>query len=266
MKLIRNTAAIFILCTISSHALAFLPQANPVPGGIAVVPLVKSATEVPTAYFGQQRLLVIIEDNIWYAIVGLGLTQVPGQYIVKFSAPSLRETTRSFNVNTGTFGIYGHRELQPEQDATEVDADGNPGTELFQRLANQWSETESIDLPLQNPVADIEATLGTDDGYFSLVYHTPAGTEVHAPAAGRVITTQDQEHTGLTLAIDHGQGLFSMLGYLDQVLAKTDEMVAKSQTIALSGNDGSTQLSWVVLLNGNVINPLSLTTSIKPSH
>ncbi len=264
MKRILSIASIFIFCTVSGNAVGFLPQVNPVPGGIAVVPLVKSATEKPIAYFGRQPLLVINEDNVWYAIVGLDLRQVPGQYIVKFSAPSLRETTRPFYVDTGTSRLRGHQEPRPEPGEAKPDTDPDAG--LFQNLANQWSKTEDIDLPLQNPVTGIEGTLDVDNGYFGLVYHIPAGTEVRAPAAGKVVTIHSLEHTGLTLAIDHGQGLISLLCHLNQVSTKMDQLVSKSEVIALSESSVSihqAQLVWIVLLNGNMISPSSLMVNTK---
>ncbi len=246
MKPVPSSLIAVIFIAYGTHAVAFLPEANPVPGGVAVVPLVRSQLEKPQAWFGQRRLLVTQEAGIWYAVIGLGIDQVPGRYIVKFSTDSLRETTHSFNVYTARSSSK-----KPEDSVEEE-------TEFLDALARRWTQADTVTLPLQSPVLNSATQPYTDNSFFGLAYELPGDKQVHAPAAGTIALLQELEQTGLTLAIDHGQGLISLFFNLDEVLAKSGQTVSPAEVVAIAtarDDDNKRTLVWVVLLNGNQINP-----------
>ena len=57
-----------------------LPQANPVPGGVAIVPLAHAAETAPRVRFGNDRVMVVRHDGRWHAVVGLPLTLATGEH------------------------------------------------------------------------------------------------------------------------------------------------------------------------------------------
>jgi hypothetical protein len=69
-------------------------------------------------------------------------------------------------------------------------------------------------------------------------YTAPAGTPVHAIAAGTVRLAGDLYYSGLTLFVDHGAGLVSVSMHLEKMLVTEGETVAPGQVIGLVGSTG----------------------------
>ena len=78
----KNSAWLAVAWLAVSHAVlaAELPQTNPVPGGIAIVPLVHAAETAPRVRFGNDRVMVVRHDGRWHAVVGLPLTLATGEH------------------------------------------------------------------------------------------------------------------------------------------------------------------------------------------
>jgi len=267
MKPVLNALAVIVIAACCNNAAAFLPESNPVPGGVAVVPLVKSQTEKPLAWFGRRRLLVTQEAGTWYAIIGLGVDQVPGQYIIKFSTDSLRETTQPFNVYTGS------SELSKAQDSNTANNDSvdnkQQKPEFLNTLEQLWTDTNTPDLPLHTPVTNITANLNTNNAFFGLAYDLPTGVEILTPAAGTVALAQDSDEFGHVLAIHHGRGLISLFLNLNNSLVTPEQRLPQSEVIAVvsvNKKEAQAPLLWVVILNGNQINPHNLLFKTKPER
>jgi len=66
---------------------------------------------------------------------------------------------------------------------------------------------------------------------------------------------------GETVAIDHGQGVLSVLLHLSRVHVKADETVAAATSVGLSGDTGfapEPMLQWRVYLHAVAVDPLVL--------
>ena len=85
------------------------------------------------------------------------------------------------------------------------------------------------------------------------------GTEIVAPARGRVEFVGDKGPLGRSLLIDHGFGIRTHYGHNDKILVKRGEMVERGQTIALLGNSGRStgpHLHYTVEVNGKAVDPI----------
>jgi len=85
------------------------------------------------------------------------------------------------------------------------------------------------------------------------------GTEIVAPADGRVAFVGAKGPLGNTLMIDHGFGLRTQYGHTQKVLVKPGEVVHRGQVIALLGNTGRStgpHLHYVVEVGGKAVNPI----------
>jgi murein DD-endopeptidase MepM/ murein hydrolase activator NlpD len=69
-------------------------------------------------------------------------------------------------------------------------------------------------------------------------YTAPAGTPVHAIAAGKVRIARDFYYSGLTVLVDHGAGLVSQYLHLEKMLVGEGEQVAAGQVIGRVGSTG----------------------------
>lgn len=66
------------------------------------------------------------------------------------------------------------------------------------------------------------------------------GTEVHAAAAGVVVSAGDRPGYGLTVVVDHGDGRETRYAHLSTIDVAPGDPVAGGQPIARSGNSGRT--------------------------
>ena len=89
-------------------------------------------------------------------------------------------------------------------------------------------------------------------------YGIPTGTEIVAPAAGKVMLAENRIATGWTIIIEHLPGLYTMYYHLSQLKVKEGQNVQQGDLIGLSGATGfatGPHLHWEVRLNSVIVNP-----------
>jgi len=85
------------------------------------------------------------------------------------------------------------------------------------------------------------------------------GTDVIAPARGRVVFAGKRGPLGNSLIIDHGYGVRTQYGHIDEVFAKRGDAVERGDKVASLGNSGRStgpHLHYVVEVKGKAVNPL----------
>ena len=88
----------------------------------------------------------------------------------------------------------------------------------------------------------------------------PAGTNITAPAPGRVSFVGRKFGEGLTVDIDHGDGIVSRYGHCKKILVHEGEMVTPGTVIATVGSSGLStgpHVHFEVRLHNKPIDPLS---------
>ncbi|NVM26366.1 MAG: M23 family metallopeptidase [Desulfobacterales bacterium] len=86
-----------------------------------------------------------------------------------------------------------------------------------------------------------------------------ARSPVQAANSGRVIHAGDLGIYGLTVVIDHGQGLYTMYGHLSKIDVDVDQSVTKGDTIGTTGNTGlatGDHLHFAFMVHGVAVNPI----------
>jgi murein DD-endopeptidase MepM/ murein hydrolase activator NlpD len=84
------------------------------------------------------------------------------------------------------------------------------------------------------------------------------GTPVHAPASGRVFFAGNGGEYGTTVILDHGHGLRSLYGHLQEIHVKQGQSIERGQIIALTGNTGRTSgphLHYEIQVHGQAVDP-----------
>lgn len=84
------------------------------------------------------------------------------------------------------------------------------------------------------------------------------GQEVHSAADGRVAFVGEQSGYGLTVAIDHGNGITTRYAHLSETAVRAGDAVSSGQVVARSGNSGRStgpHLHFEVLDNGRAVAP-----------
>ena len=86
-----------------------------------------------------------------------------------------------------------------------------------------------------------------------------ARSPVQAANSGSVIYAQDLGIYGLTVVIDHGQGLYTMYSHLSRIDVDVDQSVTKGDTIGATGNTGlatGDHLHFGFIVHGVPVNPI----------
>lgn len=86
----------------------------------------------------------------------------------------------------------------------------------------------------------------------------PTGTPVYAPAAGRVVLSQNYKKYGNTIILDHGQGITSFYIHMSGRTVKKGQTVARGQQIGKIGATGvatGPHLHWSTYIFGTAVEP-----------
>ncbi|MBR5966942.1 MAG: M23 family metallopeptidase [Treponema sp.] len=89
-------------------------------------------------------------------------------------------------------------------------------------------------------------------------FGVPTGTEIVAPAAGKVVMAENRIATGWTIIVEHLPGLYTMYYHMSQLKVKEGQNVQQGDLLGLSGSTGfstGTHLHWEVRLNSVIVNP-----------
>lgn len=267
---VRIKLTAFTLAMIfSQHILAVdLPAQEIVPGGIALLPI--AADKQPQAEYNGKPVMVIKDQNQWYAVVGIALAAVPGPQSITVTLADGGSTPLEFTVSdkayeTQRLTVTDTRKVEPnEEDMKRINAER---VEMDQALAH-WNSaliTESLHLDL--PVAGrLSSSFGLRRFFneqpraphSGLDIAAPVGAPIKAPAAGRVILSGDFFFNGNGLFIDHGQGLVTMYGHMSRIDVKEGDEVQRGQllgAVGMTGRATGPHLHWGVSLNDVRVNP-----------
>jgi len=103
---------------------------------------------------------------------------------------------------------------------------------------------------------------GSRKSYHSGVdYRAEVGTNICAVSEGKVVLVQDRFYAGLSVIVDHGQGVFSCYYHLSKSLVKVGDYVKRKALLGLSGASGritGPHLHFSMKLHGVTVNPLKL--------
>lgn len=251
-----------------------LVQHNPVPGGIALIELPDSP-HPPKAFFQQHRVMVIRQDQLWLAVVGLPLTLKPGEQQLKLE--SSPPTSISFQVDEKSYEsqhitVKNKRHVSPnEQDMKRIRTE----SALSKAALSHWSDSPSV---LPELILPTHGRLSSPFGlrrYFNeqprkphsgIDIAAPKGTEIIAPADGTVIRQGEFFFNGKTLFIDHGQGLITMYCHMEEISVSEGEQLKQGQRLGSVGSTGRStgpHLHWGVSLNNARIDPALLSPQLR---
>jgi septal ring factor EnvC (AmiA/AmiB activator) len=97
------------------------------------------------------------------------------------------------------------------------------------------SDYGQLDWPVEGPLVytygKAQTASNTTIRWNGVGIKAPVGTNVHAVAAGRVVSVSQLGTYGLTVIIDHGGGDYSIYGSLNRADVRPQETVAKGQVI-----------------------------------
>lgn len=244
-----------------------LPKANPVPGGVAIVPLGTQDKPAPSATFWGRRVITVKDDERWVAVVGLPLTIKPGSHTVVVKRGG----------STAKVGFKVVDKEYPAQHLTVSPRKANPNPSDLKRISREQKRTKAAlgtysKLPLESlrlepPVYGERSSAFGLKRFFNKQPRNPhtgldiaaaEGTPIKAAAPGTVIDAGNFFFNGNVIFLDHGQGLITMYCHLQKIEIKKGQRVSAGDVIGKVGMTGRVtgpHLHLGVSLNGWMVDP-----------
>jgi murein DD-endopeptidase MepM/ murein hydrolase activator NlpD len=244
-----------------------LPRASVVPGGVAVVDVGVATDPMPTASFGDRRVLTVVDGGRYKAVVGIALATDPGDYALSVKSGS---ATRSIPLKVMPKKYREQQlkvpakqvDLSPE-DAARVEKEQKHLRALYDARSDALPTTFELAIPVAGPRSSSFGLRRVFNGqsrnpHSGMDFAAATGTPIVAPADGTVIDVGNYFFNGNNVLIDHGGGFLTMYCHLSAFGVKTGEKVKTGQVIGKVGATGRVtgpHLHFGVMLNGASVDP-----------
>jgi len=248
-----------LLITMGAVA-APLPRHDPVPGGIAIIPVTAGSR---VTYRGQPIMTIENEGEGW-ALVGIPLSAEPGTHELVVSGETIGFEVLPRDYVTQRLTIANRRQVNPlPEDLERIASDRREMDAAFARFDEALPPQTQFLMPAQGPLSSSFGLRRILNGeprnpHSGLDIAAPAGAPIIAPAAGKVTATGDYFFNGNTVLIDHGQGLITMYCHLSRIDVSPGDQVTAGDLIGAVGQTGRVtgpHLHWSVSLNNARVNP-----------
>lgn len=265
--MLRSFTRLFIFMLLPSLALA-LPRPEAVPGGVAVIALENTA-QAPRASYAGKRVLVMREQDRWYAVVGLPLEAKPGAHRLEVDyggrRAHLQFTVTSKDYDVQRLTIKDKRKVEPTaEDLERIRLEASRINKAMSLFSDRAEVVTDFQWPTEGPTSSpfgLRRFFNDQPRkpHSGLDIAAPEGAPILAPAAGRVIDTGDFFFNGNTVFIDHGQGLITMYCHMSRIDVQAGDAVKAGDLLGAVGMTGRVtgpHLHWGVSLNDARVDPL----------
>jgi murein DD-endopeptidase MepM/ murein hydrolase activator NlpD len=244
-----------------STALPFKPE--PVPGGVAVVPL-PGAVRAPKAAYRSEPVLVRRTAAGWVAVVGIPLSAKAGEDSIEVEGRAIPFRVRPKRYPEQRLHLKDPRQVTPgPEDEARIAREQA-------LLAPAWKARPEGLVPT---LRFRQPTPGALTGSFGLrrIFNgepraphsgldirAAAGQPVRAPASGVVVLTGDFFFSGRTVLLAHGQGVVSLFAHLSKVAVRQGQALEAGEVLGEVGRTGRAtgpHLHWSLSLNDARVDP-----------
>ena len=263
------------------NALAALPSASNVPGGVVIADLGEAKGPAPSVKWQDRPVLVTTDGGRYKAVIGVALAVEPDDYSLFVTDADGRRRVAIVKIVDKKYREQrltvapSQVDLSPE-DAARVEAEAKRQRESLDSFSDAMPATFVLQAPVPGERSDSFGSRRLFNGqprnpHSGMDIPASTGTPIKAAADGVVLDTGDFFFNGNSVFIDHGHGFVTMYLHLSAYAVKKGDVVKAGQVI---GNVGATgrvtgpHLHFGVLLNGASVDPslfLSPPSSAKPA-
>ena len=263
-----NAAGLLLAVLIASLPADALPRHQAVPGGVAVIELPATGAARPQVSFRDRPVMVIAENERWFAVVGIPLSMAPGPASLSIDnpdGPALPLTFVIGNIDYPEQRLTIGNKRQVDPTAEDLERIAGDRREI-NRAFRSW-DREPVDTAFHLPAIGPRSSAFGLRRFFNEQPRSPhSGVDIAAPdksavvapAAGVVVATGDYFFNGNTVLIHHGQGLVTMYCHLSEIDVQDGERLDAGDPIGKIGQTGRVtgpHLHWSLSLNQVRVNP-----------
>lgn len=191
-------------------------------------------------------------DQRWAETIAIARGDFPSQTITGLPPSTVDPTAPEVLARIRREGAL-KAEAYASRAATEDFAEGFDAPLAQYRVSSRWGSQRILNGTPARP-------------HYGIDMAAPAGTEIHAPAAGLVtLAYPDMHYEGGITFIDHGQGLITVYLHQSRLLVETGQRVIRGQVIGRVGSSGRAtgpHLCWRARWRDRNFDPSNLVGSL----
>lgn len=244
------------------------PRVEAVPGGVVTFKLAGPPDRLPTVAFNGRPVMVVRQNDMWLAILGIGLAIEPGDYHIDVLQLGGGEQKLPFAVRAKAYATQ-QLKVPPSQVNLSPEDEARVTTEQQKVRAalDAFSAGAPSTLRLEQPVPGRRSSSfglrrmfngESRNPHSGMDIAAPKGTPIKAPLAGRVVDVGEYFFNGGNVIIDHGQGLATMYCHLSKIRVEVGQELKRGEVLGDVGATGRVtgpHLHWGVSLNGAMVDP-----------
>lgn len=243
-------------------AFAQLPQDSRRAGGVAVIPLPTTTTQV---FYEQKPVLITQQGTQRYAVFGIPLSAPLGGLTLTSNTTPIQIEVKPYQYAEQRLTVKNQDYVNPSQDQLDRYAqEAKEQNDIYSSFSqSHWTQFPNFIRPTAGKFSNSFGRKRFFNGeerapHSGLDIPAPVGQKVVAPADGIVVQTGDYFFNGNTVLIDHGQGLISMFCHLSKINVVKGQQIHQGETLGLVGKTGRVtgpHLHWGMSLNNARVDP-----------
>ena len=214
------------------------------------------------------------DEDLKFAVVAAGYRQ-KGEITLKNELDGKSETI-VFKIVQGKYkkekiSVEGSKVTPPKDVLKRIEEEREEANKIYATVNEGLKFNSEFILPMSSVITSPFGTARVFNGTLKS-YHggtdfrAAVGSSVIAANDGTVVIAKDRYYAGVSVVIDHGEGIYTQYYHLSALNVKVGRVVKKGEIIALSGASGRVSgphLHFGVIVSGVQVNPLNFVKKIN---